>query len=578
MKAETCCIYQHEILTPYSNYIVGAYELSNGFSKSKKPNFTPFGSTVTRDSMGGNMTTPGPGAYSLGDTREIRMGPAAAFKSKSIRFPEKDDTASTPGPGQYVHKLDWVKKRNKFDKQKGSNSTSYNSLLGEKNVEAGAAVTWVRVPTAPSIPAPNQSYGYEEGQYGELIMQKAPHQGYSGKKGDVPGPGEYTPSVVPTSTHTRAVDFSRSKSKRVDFGKTGTETPGPGHYNLTAPPIANAFSNLAPSAPSAVFKSRVERKGTTLEQAATVPGPGQYQVGTSFQRREVPETHQFFGSTSQRFQAVRATKGNPSVGPGSYKATIGAFEKKITTAATGPASVGVGFASTAVRENKAKEVTPGAGAYDNHLACSIETDLKKKLVSRSGVFGTTTKRFMHAQGNDDQLLCRDPLKHSLVAGLLDSASMSSGDNLNYNNNREKEPPKPSAAYASNTKRFDANIGGKDKKPAPGEYEISQKWVKGKQGLFFSGGDRFNHKIENDLPGPGQYSNPIAAINIHTNSTSESTKHMISTAPRFEQPVKRRVGEVPGPGSYDSEYLYGNLNRPTFNMAIAQASLKNTTLL
>lgn len=43
----------------------------------------------------------------------------------------------------------------------------------------------MRIATVPSIPAPTQSYGYEDGPSGELVQQKPPVQGYTGRAGDL---------------------------------------------------------------------------------------------------------------------------------------------------------------------------------------------------------------------------------------------------------------------------------------------------------------------------------------------------------------------------------------------------------
>ncbi len=91
---------------------------------------------------------------------------------------------------------------------------------------------------------------------------------------------------------------------------------------------------------------------------------------------------------------TRSTK--PYVGPGSYDVSnLSAFQNKRKAVLRGPASVGVAFSSTSSRQKNAisKDMVPGAGAYDTHLKVSMDHDLKTKLVSRSGVFGTTTKRF-----------------------------------------------------------------------------------------------------------------------------------------------------------------------------------------
>ena len=46
---------------------------------------------------------------------------------------------------------------------------------------------------APSIPARNQTSGYEVGKSGKLILQDTPVMGFKGTKGDTVGPGDYDP-------------------------------------------------------------------------------------------------------------------------------------------------------------------------------------------------------------------------------------------------------------------------------------------------------------------------------------------------------------------------------------------------
>ena len=67
---------------------------------------------------------------------------------------------------------------------RGSPGAAGHGLLGPPGGPPSASATgihafgdeppvrWVRVPTAPSIPNVNQSYGYEEGDAGELILQR----------------------------------------------------------------------------------------------------------------------------------------------------------------------------------------------------------------------------------------------------------------------------------------------------------------------------------------------------------------------------------------------------------------------
>ena len=145
-----------------------------------------------------------------------------AFRSKTIRFGKLKDSG-TPGPGSY-------KQPATFRKKYGGQQRPL-----EDNNPSAPPVTWVRVTSAPSIPTRGQSYGYEEGKFGELVMQKAPKGGHSGRPGDVVGPGAYQNLGSKTSTRI-ATDWARSGSQRTDFTKNGTkgQIPGPGAYNVGA--------------------------------------------------------------------------------------------------------------------------------------------------------------------------------------------------------------------------------------------------------------------------------------------------------------------------------------------------------
>ena len=72
----------------------------------------------------------------------------------------------------------------------------------------------MRAPTAPSIPMQNQAFGYEEGPAGQLVKQRAPVETYTGAKGDIPGPGNYDPSISYTRPNVKGSDFGRSRAER----------------------------------------------------------------------------------------------------------------------------------------------------------------------------------------------------------------------------------------------------------------------------------------------------------------------------------------------------------------------------
>ena len=89
-----------------------------------------------------------------------------------------------------------------------------------------------RAPTAPSIPTQAQSYGYEETKAGELIRQKAPHEGFTGRGIDSVGPAFYNPQDSVSVLHQgRATDFGASRTDRTPMWNKAAAhqpTPGPG--------------------------------------------------------------------------------------------------------------------------------------------------------------------------------------------------------------------------------------------------------------------------------------------------------------------------------------------------------------
>lgn len=135
----------------------GSYKPVSGFKK-RGPSHAPFSSTSYRQAVseqGTTVATPGPGAYDgagvppsvVGKARRVAV--ETPFMSFSDRF-RAQPTAENPGPGQY-------KTPGAFDKVlRNSKRASTSGGVGGADAPA---VTWVRVPTAPSIPAPSQSFG-----------------------------------------------------------------------------------------------------------------------------------------------------------------------------------------------------------------------------------------------------------------------------------------------------------------------------------------------------------------------------------------------------------------------------------
>lgn len=131
--------------------------------------------------------------------------------------------------------------------------------------------------------------------------------------------------------------------------------------------------------------------------------------------------------------------------------------------------------------------------------------------------------------------------------------------------------KPSSSFASSSGRFTQWVRrGGDQAPPPGHYDVQSKWGRSRQGLIRGNSQRFREKAV-DTPAPGQYYSGteklarrgVAAITGHAGNP------LVARSERF-RPTSPQPSPL-GPGSYDTDYLYGNLNRPTFNITIAEDS-------
>ena len=111
-------------------------------------------------------SNPGPGAYQRANIKGQMSesgGAGAAFASKVARMPQDTDIRRlAPGPGKYVLQDPWSKGRRG---EAGQSATAKHAVALTK----GGAQS-----NPPSIPAPDQSFGYEETPMGELKLQRPP--------------------------------------------------------------------------------------------------------------------------------------------------------------------------------------------------------------------------------------------------------------------------------------------------------------------------------------------------------------------------------------------------------------------
>lgn len=377
----------------------------------KKPvtGYAPFGGFAERklggsgDSAGGRDSMgdiPGPGTYQndpvadkVGAVKKPISG--SAFTSKTPRVAKqtpgstifKESTvAEVPGPGAYNLGKVW---------QPTVAALPEHHALSIRHTQS-----------APSIPAPSQSYGYEEDDLGELQMQGPPVKGYSGKAGrnwngsdnDTVGPGRYCPNDQFSKENSTSVSFGASKASRDSKLFVGKKGPGAGDYDP-----AKIGPKDASKKGSSQFKTKSKRMAY-LKDAKQTPGPGTYGYTDAFSKAAMPqdENIQFFGSTCKRWYEVDETASYMSSfslktpGPGAYKAPAGVAKRAGKKRTSFVKSGDIGFAQTSSRQmgvlhdNK----VPGPGAYTGENTQGTFTkDMEKKVRSRTGAFLSSDDRF-----------------------------------------------------------------------------------------------------------------------------------------------------------------------------------------
>lgn len=541
----------------------GTYGPQSSF-KSAKPSYTPFGTTARRKQVGDDqfVATPGPGSYVQNSVAEERLSATSnAFVSGVQRFTKPIDRETRPGPGQY-------KLPSSFNVSKQRRSPGGARSAGAE----GAAVKWVRVPTAPSIPAPAQSFGYEEGASGELILQRPPKFGHTGRAdhGDTVGPGAYEPSDRLNSSQVRT-DFGRSKSKRTDLeamvpGVRGTDI-GPGYYNAASDhsSVAAVAARTGPrKKPSSSFASGSVRGGFKKGEERR-PGPGAYTPPSSFTSVQKPTELQFFGSTQRRFHGPVEEERAP--GPGTYRtqdhhAMSGTITKRrhVFRSASAP---NAGFGGEQRFKPHKDSGMPGPGGSGMPLPGMAEVAARKPT-GRAGVFGSTTKRFHTLDDDAKETPAPGSYETKAVPGVRRRAAL----------------VKPSSTFRSASKRTPGYNASDDyKAPPPGAYDTANFMAMGLpkegKGLMHGGGARWVEEKVQKTPGIGAYDVAVGTIaggqaGLKQNHAAKRKGVMgTSGSRRFASGVNEKHRYVPGPGQYDPDFLYGNMLQPTFNISIAE---------
>jgi len=427
-------------------------------------------------------------------------------------------------------------------------------------------VVWFRAPTAPSIPMQNQAYGYEEGAGGQLVKQKPPVETYTGQKGDLPGPGNYDPTIAPTRPNVKGVDFGRSRAERSAFkgaGAGAADAPGPGQYEAV-----DRHPATRQKKPTSNFASRVLRPHQIVrdpDSKVPVPGPGAYTLPDAFvkARQSLPDSLQCFSSTSKRLDDLNRNR-NP--GPGAYDdpRSVGAIHHK-----GGPVpSRTAPFLSTGSRFTDAdpsRSAAPGPGQYDEGNRNTFVAQLARKRFSRAGAFGSKAQRFAPGSGGEDEKpevpgpAHYNPKEPKQVQGQLKKGHMS--------------------AFVSTSNRFNRQ-SEEDTRPAPGQYYKTVDWGTGYKApehaartAFTTSSKRFSGAATKDLPGPGAYSQEANTLGGQVQTVlkkkalfgEEFSGAAFGTEQRFFRAGKGSA--APGPGSYDAVDPYSQLLKRSFNITV-----------
>ena len=248
----------------------------------------------------------------------------------------------------------------------------------------------------------------------------------------------------------------------------------------------------------------------------------------------------------------------------------------------------------------------GPGSYDH---CGLADDVGKRLTSRTGAFGTSTRRFASAPGEATRLAMPGPGEYnnddfgaspsaSTLAtapggGASDYASSAKQATVSDAQRRVRGPalstyrnmprPKPSrgvgavkasSSFASDTARTSLADTRRDQDtvPPPGAYNLKAEWRAARGVAKLGSGPlvRFTEATSMTTPniGPGAYSMPTT---IKPGKPGRKNL-MLSSAPRFGAGgfvPGADAAEIPGPGAYDYEMPHGNLLKPTYNVAIAE---------
>jgi hypothetical protein len=507
----------------------GAYDNADSLGRPLRHAQAPFGSTSTRGAATSSVldTAPGPGAYFKEVIQPKSIRPSPQFASRQERIPlerSQVESQNLPGPGAYTGDLVTTPRRAPRRPPSGG------------GMHAAEGINWVKVATAPSIPTVTQSYGYEEGPSGALVLQSGPYKGHTGVGRDTVGPGEYQPTERGVKIARQAPNFGAVAGRSAPVSKDAASRPGPGAYDFAACGTSDAFrGGVMAQRQSSAFAS-ASKRSTMLNSNA--PGPGTYRIPSTFaplaeHLAAHPESFSSFGRTVDDSASRRDAGYLP--GPGDYDPSkdITAKNSVKTKALSAMASKTARFVGA-----EPKNANPGPGSY-GITEDTLVSKLGRHINGRFGAFGSTSSRFV-------------PSPSETTTGGAGPGA--------YNPPAALPNPAETRRKDKRTSNFRSSSMRSDVAPASAAttfYSPKLDWAKpsSTSRAFISNQPRFADSRSTDVPGPGQY-DPRRPKHL-----SAAQGPDFSRASRFGQ---GQLDALPGPGTYDTT---PSMVRRTFNISI-----------
>ncbi|WIA38900.1 hypothetical protein OEZ86_002173 [Tetradesmus obliquus] len=367
---------------------------------------------------------------------------SSSFASSTKRFSTSKETTAKPGPGAYQTVPKWISSHGKAPLYREAASKKVSELLGTATAAVasvalagvqsassnGSKAAEVPVLTPPSIPARHQSYGYEQGPGGLLVMQPPPQ--LDGTAGEAAVASSGPAATCPGSVQGKAKGTAWAASRTDRWGphsqqhlpqrqrlhpqrqhQQQPQSPGPATYRVDSSATRFRLSpdgRLVPcrvsgrgsfsAAGSAAFMSRVARPHQTEpDPDKNTPGPGTYLQQQRLRPQSAPQPAAAGFTPAHSSQHQQQLFGQ---GPGRECAIAGLpGVMQPSSVAPGPGTYDLskaGSLTKTVRSSRAG-LLHGSGVTTSAVAATVHAD--QDAGQTAAGFGSTSNRFGDANVN-----------------------------------------------------------------------------------------------------------------------------------------------------------------------------------